>query len=56
MLLVHVGIASTSMRQFQGVPTTYDTEKKEIILKLTLIKYHAHCLCIFTTCQAMDQC
>ena len=54
MLSVHVGIAS--MRQFQRVPTTYDTEKRrETILKSTLIKYNAHYLCLFTTCQAADR-
>ena len=42
MLAVHVEIAP--MRQFQRAPTTYDTEKiRETILKLMLIKYHAHC-------------
>ena len=41
MFSVHVGIAP--MRQFQRVPTTYNTVKRrETILKLTLIKYHAH--------------
>ena len=55
MLSAHVGIAS--MRRFQHVPIAYDTEKRrETILKFTIIKYHAHYLCLFTTCQATDQC
>ena len=29
MLYVHIGIASTSMRQFRCTPTTYATEIKE---------------------------
>ena len=33
------------MRQFQRVPTTFDTEKRrETVLKLTLIKYYANYL------------
>ena len=49
MLSAHVGISS--------VTTTYDTEKRmKTILKLTQIKYHAHYLCHFTTCQTADQC
>ena len=46
------------MRQFQCVLTTYDSEKrrKTILKSITLIKYHAHYLCLFAKCQAVDQC
>ena len=54
MILLHIGIAS--LRQLQHVPTACITEKINVFLKLTLIKYHAHCICLSTTCQAASQC
>ena len=50
VLLVQIRIAS--MRQFQYEPTSYVTENiRKTILKVTLTKWHAYCLCPFTTCQ-----
>ena len=39
------------MMQFLRVPAKYDTlKRRETIMKLTLIKYHANYLCLLTTC------
>ena len=52
-------LTMTSMRSFECVPATYATEKIKnfkTILKLTFIKCHVHCLSVFKTSQASNQC